>query len=474
MSAVSLTYGRREWTIELLLLLAEGMLVWLVASIAFAPFSSLADPVPLWLAIGLVAVAGILPRLLHDRGIWGASFSAVLAGAIALTTLAAIKTISFPGLPWLDTTWPREAVRSLVFEDSGADIAVWAPIGLSAVVWWLTRFNGSPGLDRSRGMLRTGAAVTAVLTIASALVEPGPNDRAITLSIVIFFASTLIALAIARQGSEATHSRRRLASTVVLPTIVIVAVASLFALLVTFDWRSASPDSLSFVGTVLDPVFKLLMLVLTGLVIVISLPILWLFSLGNFRTPQVQPFSQSGQDSAAQSAIDWQPPDPVRYLLAAIFLVLIFYGVARFGLALTRRDFDASETGEREFGSGKGLSKWLDRLRWPFGRGGGDPLAGLRGDPVWANTVRVRETYASWLRWAEERKAGRGFAETALELDHRSGVWLHSPASVAALDELTSIYDHVRYSQTPATVDQADRAARAWNQLKSLESAATS
>lgn len=474
MSTISLTYGRREWVIELLLLLGEGVLVWLVAAVAFAPFSSQTDPVPPLLAIGLVAIAGILPRLLHDRGIWGSRFSAVIAAAVALTTLGAIKIIAFPGLPWLDSLWLRETVQSLVFEASGADIAVWAPIGLSAAVWWLTRFNGAPGLDRCRGALRSGAAVAALATITTALIEPGLDDRTISLAIVIFFATTLLALAIARQGSEATQSRRRLASTVVLPTIVIVAVASLFALLVTFDWRSVSPGSLSVLGTVLDPVFQLLMLLLTGLVILISLPILWLFSLGNFTPPQVQPFAQAGQDNATQSAIDWQPPDPVRYLLAALFLVLIFYGVARFGMAITRRDFDTNETGEREFGSGKGFGKWLDRLRWPFGHGDGDPLAGLRGDPDWAHTVRIRETYANWLRWAEERKIGRGSAETALELDHRSEAWLHSPESVAALAELTTIYDHVRYSQTPATAGQADRATRAWNQLKSLESTLSS
>lgn len=473
MSAVTLTYGQREWIIELLLLLAEGVLVWMVAAVAFAPFSALRDPVPPLLAIGLVAVAGILPRLLHDRGIWGWSFSIVIALAVALSTLAAVKIIAFPGVPWLDSMWLREAAHSLVFESSGADIAVWAPIGLSAVVWWLTRFNGSPGLERCRATLRTGAAVVAIVAIASAFVEPGPGDRAITFAVVIFFATTLIALAIARQGSEATHSRRRLASTVLLPTVVIVTVAAILALLVTFDWTRATPGSLSPLETVLGPVFDLLMLLLTVLVIAISLPILWLLSLGNFTPPRVQQFTGAGETAPAQSALDWQPPDPLRYLLAAIFLVAIFFGVARFGLAITRRDFERGDFGESEFGPGRGLGKWLKRIRWPFGHGPSDPLAGLRGDPDWAHTVRVREIYAAWLRWASERDIGRDTAETALELDHRSAPFMQSSASVAALDELTAVYDDVRYSLTPATPEQAERAASAWRRLRTDESTVT-
>ncbi|HET9661813.1 MAG TPA: DUF4129 domain-containing protein [Thermomicrobiales bacterium] len=470
MSALALTYGRREWVLELLLLLAEGMLVWMVAAVAFGPFSSLGDPVSPVLAVGLVAVAGILPRLLHDYGIWGGRFSAVVMLAIAITTLSAVKIVAFPGMPWLDRAWLREGLDSLVLDPSSADISVWAPIGLSAAVWWLAHFNGPPGLERCRATLRTGATVAAVSSLASALVETGPNDRAISLGVVVFFGATLVALAIARQGSEVTHSHARLLSTVLLPTVAIVSIAAVFALLVTFDWSRAVPHAPSLLGTVLDPVFQVLLLVLTGLVILISLPILWLFSLSNYDPPRVNEFTGTGQYSPAQSALNWHPPDPVRYLLAGIFLVVIFAGIARFGLAITRRDTERGETGERVFGSGKGIGRWLERIRWPFGRGEVDPLAGLRGDPAWAHTVRVRETYGAWLRWAEQRQLGRSAAETAVELDQRSSPFLQSPASASALDELTAIYDDVRYGGTPATAEQADRAAQLWRELRANES----
>ena len=54
MSQMALTYSRREWVIELLLLLAQGLLVWMVADQLFAPFTSNPDPLPLWLPVGLV------------------------------------------------------------------------------------------------------------------------------------------------------------------------------------------------------------------------------------------------------------------------------------------------------------------------------------------------------------------------------------------------------------------------------------
>lgn len=474
MSQLSMTYSRRDWIVELLLLLAEGLLVWMVASLVISPFTSNPDPVDPLLAIGLVLIAGIVPRLLYEHGIWGASYSAVMAVVIALSSLVAVKVIAYQGLAWLDSGWLRDAVQSLVLEDSGADIVVWVPLGLSAVIWWLAHFRASPGLERCRATLRTGAAVSALVAIASVAAETGPSSGEISVAIGLFFASTLIALAIARQGSEATQSRRRLLTTVLLPTIAIVALALVLSSVATLDVLRSLPDSLDPLGTVLDPVFKILLIGLTGLVIVISLPLLWLLSLGDYQAPQLNRFSGSGQgNDPARSALEWHPPDAVRYLLASLFLVAIFYGVARFGIALTRRDRESGETGEREFGSGRGFGAWLDRIRWPFSRGSHDPLAALRRDPAWAYTVQVRETYTAWLRWAQEHKLGRESAETALELDRRAAPSLGSSAGMAALDELTAIYDDVRYSAVPATQEQADRAVRAWNQLRQAESSVT-
>ena len=266
----------------------------------------------------------------------------------------------------------RQAARSLVFEQSAADIAVWAPIGLSAAVWWLARFNGSPGLERCRTMLMAAAMVTALVSIAGYVVITGPSDRALSVAIVIVFTATLIALAIARQGHEATHSRRRLLTTVLLPTLAIVVAATLLSLTVTFDGLRSSSAALSFLDVVLEPFFQLLVFLLTALVIVISLPLVWLLSLGDYRgIPQVAEFGDNGQNEPARSVLDWQPPDPVRYLLAFLVLLAIFYGLTRFGLALTRRDFDPLETGEREFGSGKGLrfvARPVPRAFRPFGR----------------------------------------------------------------------------------------------------------
>jgi hypothetical protein len=476
MSQVALTYSRREWIVELLLLLAQGLLVWMVADLLFAPFTSRLDPLAIWLPVGLVLLAGALPRMLHDLGVWNRSFGLAMLAAIVLSTLATVKIVAFPGYPWLDREWLRQAGRSLVFEPSAADIAVWAPIGLSASVWWLARFNGSPGLERCRTMLMAAAMVTALVSIGGYVVTTGPSDLALSVAIVVVFTATLIALAIARQGHEAMHSRRRLLTTVLLPTFAIVAVATLLSLTVTFDGLRSSSAALSFLDVVLDPFFQLLVLLLTVLVIVISLPLVWLLSLGDYRgIPQVTEFGDNGRNEPARSVLDWQPPDPVRYLLAFLVLLAIFYGLTRFGLALTRRDFDPLETGEREFGSGKGFGAWLDRFRGRFGRSHSrDPLAELRKDPSWAHTVKIRETYAAWLRYAETHKLGRVAAETADELDRRAGPNLHSTSAAAALDELTAVYDDVRYASVPATPEQANRALRAWNQLKSAETTATS
>ena len=473
MSALAIVYDRREWLVTLLLLLAESMLIWITANLLFGPFASRPTPVPWLLILGTVVVAGTLPQLLRERGIWEQGFSAAIAVALIGSTLVTVKVIAFPGLAWFDTLWVREAGRSLVFEASGADIVVWAPIGLSALIWWLARLQGPPGLERSRETLRAGAALAAVVAISAGVVETSPGRRSISFAIVVFFVSTLIALALARQGSGATQSRRRLWTTVILPALGIGMVAVLGALLVTFDWKDALPRSVPSIGAVLDPVSALLMLLLTGIVLIVALPLLWLLSLGNYEPPRVMEFAGFEQTNANQSVFGWHPPDAVRYLLAALVLVAIFAGVARFGYSITRRDLERYETGDRRFGRSKGFGRWLNRFPWSLGRRQADPLASLRGDPVWAHTVRVRELYASWLRWAEQRKSPRRHAETAREFDQRGRVLLHAPESISALDELTAIYEDVRYGYAPATPEQAERAAAAWQQLKSSESNVT-
>lgn len=472
MSQMALTYSRREWVVELLLLLAQGLLVWMVADVLFAPFTSQTDPLPVWLPVGLVLLAGGLPRLLHDFGIWNRSFGTVMLGAIVLSTLATVKIVAFPGYPWQESEWLRQAGRSLVFQQSAADIAVWAPIGLSAAIWWLARLNGASGLERCRGTLLAAAMVTALVSIVGFAVIAGPTDRALSVAIVVVFAATLIALAIARQGYDATRSRRRMLTTVLLPTLAIVAAASALSLLVTSDTLRSSSTAISFLEVVLEPFFRLLVIALTLLALIISLPIFWLFSFGSYRGASFLVEREgNAQSDATTSILDWQPPDPVRYLLAFLVLLFVAYGLARFTLALTRRDFTQVEQGRAELGAGTVRGAWLERFRGRFGRTATrDPLAELRKDPAWANTVTIRETYTRWLRFAEARKLGRTVSETADELDRRAGPNLQSSAASAALDELTALYDNVRYASVPATAEQAERAVRAWNQLKTAES----
>ena len=63
----------------------------MVADLLFAPFTSRLDPLAVWLPVGLVLLAGVLPRLLHDFGVWNRSFALVMLAAIGLSTLATVK-----------------------------------------------------------------------------------------------------------------------------------------------------------------------------------------------------------------------------------------------------------------------------------------------------------------------------------------------------------------------------------------------
>ena len=310
-----------------------------------------------------------------------------------------------------DVVAAKRRIRSCSSQ-STADIAVWAPIGLSAAVWWLARFNGSPGLERCRAMLLATAAVTALVAIAGHVVETGSErpgafgrDRG------RLRRDILIALAIARQGQRcnpipppvAEHGPRcqpsrswRLRHLLsLLVTVRQVSQHVGIAVVSRHRARTILPAAGAAADRAVHRHFAADRLASVA---------------GQLSTASasVPEFGATGENEPARSALDWQPPDPLRYLLAALVLVAIFYGLTRFGLALTRRDFDPLETGDRELSAPArdSATGWTGSAGGSDGTIARDPLAGLRNDPAWAHTVTIRDTYADWLRFAEQRKLG--------------------------------------------------------------------
>ena len=91
-----------------------------------------------------------------------------------------------------------------------------------------------------------------------------------------------------------------------------------------------------------------------------------------------------------------------------------------------------------------------------------DPLAGLRDDPRWQHTVAIRELYAQLLKRGEGAERPRADAQTPDEYAPVVGATAPPPS----VDALTARYDTARYSERPATAEDAAAARRAWEEIE--------
>ncbi len=99
-------------------------------------------------------------------------------------------------------------------------------------------------------------------------------------------------------------------------------------------------------------------------------------------------------------------------------------------------------------------------FRRPRRRGRADPLAGLRGDPRWRHTLAIRETYRRLLRRGAAAEAPRAPAQTPDE--YAPALARRFDAAGDAVAAITARYDAARYSDRPATAEEAAAVRAAW------------
>lgn len=469
-----------DWRAEALVLAlvtAEAAVVWLVVDLLLAATSGEDVRVPV-VAVGVLVFLGTgVPRWLEALDVWDRGFGIAVAVTVALSTLFAVKVASFPQYGWGDPGWLGEMMRALVFRPNDSRLPVWGLVVTSAYAWWRGKMRAEPGPDTALTTLRLGTAVTLVAAVAQASVREGGASGATSGAVVVFFAAALAAIAMARWRANAAGGAAGLGTrwlgSMLAPVLAVTVAAVVVAGILSRDLLDTILWFLAPLIWGLSVVFRIVILVMALIAFILVSPILWFLSRHpiDFAGIKIAPTDVSPGEQA-ERVVDRasQVPDPIRYLVAAAILLLLFTGVTR--LALRRRRRPAGVTSEErssvlDAGDLFALLKSLLAARWR-GRHAApvDPLADLRGDPRWAHTVAIRDTYGRYLRWSRDRGLPRRAETTPIEHEQVVAGKMRAVEERGELERLIGGYNVARYGEEPATAEQAKAVRDAWRRLQ--------
>lgn len=450
----------KDWIVLALIAMAEAALIWLLASVFIAAISGNEAELAPWVLATIVIVATLLPRALHDFGYWAITYSLLILAGLIVTVLLAVKTTSFPDTPWADSEWVKEAGNSLIMVPNDGRINVWPLILLCAAIWWRARVRNEPGGDSVVGTFRVGAIVALVALIANALAGNPVAEQSVSTAIVAFFSLSLLALAVTRQQPAHFASLSTFLGPIILPTVLIIVGATLLTGLLFSDLASATAPVLDPVIWLLSIIFQIFVLLLTGIALLIALPIIWIIT----RLPldpgdgsqEIEPVSTGSAFDVAGRANEM--PDIVRYPIAALVLFILFAGIARFVLHIGTRPNRGEHHESIAVDSGEitgRLRSWLSGLS-RSSEGEGDHLASLRGDDVWQHTIRIRESYAEFLRRCKASGYPRMTASTSSKQAEIATRRTPESQRKESIVTMTERYEQARYANEPATATEAE------------------
>jgi hypothetical protein len=465
-----------EETVFCLLCIAEAALVWMLFQGLFAMPADARASVPLWMIVALILFTALMPRLLDSLDTRLPLRQGLGMAMIVASGFAAVKVICFPDDDWLNSVWVRNGLQGLILRPSADRIPVWGVIGLLAYAWWRAHVRSEPTIDSALQLFKVGTAVALVGAVIISAIERDETAHTSTGPILIYFTAAIAAIGIERlAGSERLLGSdalgRNLAISVapaVLAAIVAVAIAGIF----TRDTIDTIVWALGPLLWALSILFSVVVLGAALIAMVLLSPFFWLldghqFNFKAIKIDSSSPLAGSNFQSTADQAK--QIPDPVRYIVAACLLFLIFAGVTKFVLRGRTRSKRTVEEIERSterpvFNLRAMLRSLLQaaRLSKPVAE---DPLADLRGDPRWAATIAIRERFAGYLEWSKQAGFPRSASLTAQEHASQLANSFSGGGARTDVEELTAVYDFARYSGEPAVSEQAETARRAADRL---------
>lgn len=472
--------GHLDWRQELLglaMVTAEAFPVYVVASFVLAPNIGTAT-FPFVVVAFLLIAAHVICRLLDELRIWSPEYEIKMVAAVIVSILIAVKVACFPHMSLFDITWLGDTVQAIVFLPNDERRSVWGVIVLGVYAWWRGRSRSEPAIDTAFELLRWGSlALVLSLTLILAGAEDNADIRDQLSEVTVgFFAAALAAVGIARLKLEGVRSSAPLGArwlgTFVVPIIAVVMVAIIAAGIFSRQFLDTVLWMLSPVFWVLGLVFQILVLIIAGLAFVILTPLFWL--IGDRDTPPLTltPGTTDPQQQAPQQAADaFNLPDPLRYLIAAIVLFVIFSLLTRY--IFKRKSRGRPPTGEER----ESVLDWNDllanagdKLRGLFRRDPRpDPLAHLRGDDTWQYTLRIREAYVKLQTRGGLLGRERHDNETAEEYRPRVAAGFEPDSgALPAVDAMTDRYRAARYSGKPASAQDAEIAEVNWKTIERI------
>ncbi len=471
----------RQEMLSILLVLAEAALVYLFIGFALPAADPDSSVVPAWIVIFMMLSAHLVPHLLDEWRVWSPTYEVILTAAIALTMLVAAKAASFPDVAIWDLSWLRGTVNALALLDHDAERPVWGVVAVGIYAWWRGRTRTEGSVDSAYAMLRVGTIMMSLLLV---VVLVGARDDAqvrdrLSAATIAYFVCSLAAIGVARLKLEGFRTSAPLGprwlATFVGPILAVVAVAIIGAGIFSRQFLDTVLWMLTPVFFVLNLVFQVFVIVLAIIAFIILSPIVWLIG---ERQPQLVPVTPTALGEQGETGLQevtnspFQVPDPLRYLIAALILIVIFSLLTKFVFRRRRKERASTEE-ERE-----SVLEWGDlfgslgaRLRgWRRPRTEDDPLEHLRGDPRWRHTLAIRETYVK----LQERgaRAGRPRREPETADEYRPGLTTRFQAATdvpSAIATITDMYRQTRYSGSPATEQEASVVLRAWQLVERAE-----
>ncbi len=471
-----------DWRGEMLtfsLIVAESAIAFLFLGLLIPALQSPYQPFPAWLIFVLFITGYYVPHALDLGRVWGSTYQLVLIAALILSFLMALKVASFPGDPLLSTSWLNGAVDGLILRTTTSIRPAWAVVIVVSYTWWRGRLRGEPMMDSAYQMLRWGTlaiGVGLVLVLMAAPSEARIRDQ-MSVAVIIFFAAALSSIAIARLRVEGVRSGSPLGPRWLATFAAPIASILLIAILAAAIFSRRFLDTMLLVLTpflwAISLILRLLVILVALLAFVIIAPLLWLLEregFGQFAANMRIPSLFSSFGGFQQFTLDrLDVANPLRYVVVGLIFFGLITALTRF-VYKRRRHWRDTTVERREsvmsIGDAVGsLSLNLRRFFRPLRRE--DSLAKLRGDPRWAHTVSIRETYRRLQRWGSKQGVEQGLSATALE--YGPDLATRFPDATQAVRTIVMAYTLARYSGVPATADEAANVHQAWETLRRLK-----
>lgn len=442
--------------------LAIGILVWLVIE---ALSTVATGTIAVWPPVVMAVLAWVTPTVITGQP--RARQRLIITGGLVISAVAMIEGLAFPHDGWFDPQW-RAAFDSFVFRASGATMPVWVPLLVTLAVWGMSLSANDRGAESVRLRFQIGLLVLIVIGMIGAF-SGMATETQIAGAAAAFFALMLLALGWSRQAAVHPGEQRGGDSVGLWTTVggiaIVLVVAALLASIV-------NPAALQALLWLLSPAIWLVRVAILGtaaVLFVLTYPLFWLlqhFSTSDSTppTPRVEMRAtpafaqQSDQASRDFSGI----PDDLRFIMAAIILTALVTSLVRRFAFQPKTPTEAGDVEQHMDIDWRGL---LPRLRRRGSRtSASDPLAGLRGDARFRNTVIIRETYADFLRRAESAGIPRHPTETARHHAERLAErYVNLHADLLAMEH---IYGQARYDFPPASDGERERALAAWHRIR--------